>query len=119
MRSTTTKIIWMAAFLVIVLALMTVPNFIKSRNVSSINACPNNLRQIDAAKEQAALAYQWDDGVDCDDPTNKAVVNQYIKGNTCPVCTNGGKYSYNRLGQNPTCSYYRADDVSASRHYLP
>src|SRR6187549_378485 len=37
------------------LAAIAIPNFVKARRVSQTNACINNLRQIDGAKQQWAL----------------------------------------------------------------
>ena len=37
------------------LAAIAIPNFIRARSTSQANACINNLRQIDAAKQQWAL----------------------------------------------------------------
>ena len=37
------------------LAAIAIPNFIKARTTSQQNACINNLRQIDAAKNQWAV----------------------------------------------------------------
>jgi prepilin-type N-terminal cleavage/methylation domain-containing protein len=37
------------------LAAIAIPNFLKARSTSQQNACINNLRQIDAAKQQWAL----------------------------------------------------------------
>jgi len=37
------------------LAAIAIPNFVHARQVSQTNACINNLRQIDAAKQQWAL----------------------------------------------------------------
>jgi len=37
------------------LAAIAIPNFIRARQTSQTNACINNLRQIDAAKQQWAL----------------------------------------------------------------
>lgn len=82
------------------LAAVAVPSFIKSRRTARQNACINNLRQIDSAKEQAALTYKWQAG---GQPTT-AVVNLYIKGASTPQCPSGGSYSYNYLGTNPTCN---------------
>ena len=107
-------------FFLLVMAAVALPAFVRGRNVScGGNACINNLRMIDSGKEQAALANRWDDWVDGDNPTNKALVNAYIKGNTTPRCPEGGTYSYNRLNRNPTCSKYRADDVSTHAHHMP
>ena len=37
------------------LAAIAIPNFVKSRSTAQMNTCINNLRQIDAAKQQWAL----------------------------------------------------------------
>ena len=37
------------------LAAIAIPNFVKARSTSQMNACINNLRQIDGAKQQWAL----------------------------------------------------------------
>jgi prepilin-type N-terminal cleavage/methylation domain-containing protein len=37
------------------LAAIAIPNFVKARSTSQMNVCINNLRQIDAAKQQWAL----------------------------------------------------------------
>ena len=37
------------------LAAIAIPNFVKARSSSQANACVNNLRQIDSAKQQWAL----------------------------------------------------------------
>jgi prepilin-type N-terminal cleavage/methylation domain-containing protein len=37
------------------LAAIAIPNFVKARATSQTNACINNLRQVDAAKQQWAL----------------------------------------------------------------
>lgn len=63
------------------------------------NACINNLRMIDSAKEQWALADRHGEG-------DQAVVNQvneYLRGNHTPVCPANGKYTYHPIGRNPTC----------------
>ena len=39
------------------LAAIAIPAFIKARNTARRNACINNLRQIDAAKDEYALEY--------------------------------------------------------------
>jgi len=64
------------------------------------NACINNLRQIDAAKEQWALATGQSNGAVVD----ISGVNEYIKGSTTPTCPAGGAYTYHVIGQDPACS---------------
>ena len=44
------------------LAAIAIPSFVKARNTSQQNACINNLRQIDGAKEQWAMAAKKSDG---------------------------------------------------------
>jgi outer membrane lipoprotein-sorting protein len=67
------------------------------------NACINNLRQIDAAKNQFALENKKTNG----DPVTEADIKPYIKldadGNL-PKCPAGGKYTLGKVGETPTCS---------------
>jgi prepilin-type N-terminal cleavage/methylation domain-containing protein len=81
------------------LAGIAIPSFIKARQTSQANTCINNLRQIDAAKEQWALdnkKVMWDAVVD-------AEVNEYIKGGARPICPADGTYIYGAVGTDPTC----------------
>jgi len=105
---------------VLVLALIAAitPWFIKSTNAPASNPCVNNLRQIDGAKEQAALVRQWPAGTDCDNLTNKLVVNEYMKNNTTPICPDGGIYQYNPVGKDPECSKARDKNIK-TRHKMP
>ena len=81
------------------LAAIAVPSFINARVKSIANACVNNLRQIDGAKDRFAL-----------DNSNVAPTlisqlvgtNAYIK--ATPVCRGGGTYTIGALGVTPTCS---------------
>jgi DNA repair exonuclease SbcCD ATPase subunit len=62
--------------------------------------CVNNLRQLDAAKQQWALEHN---------KTAEAVptvldVAPYLAGNILPVCPAGGAYTLNAVNQLPTCS---------------
>lgn len=91
------------------LAAIAIPSFMKARTQSQQNACINNLRQIDAAKEQAALEKRWTNGTAiADGSADASNVNMYIKGlaNTTnePTCPAGGSYTYNAIGSNPTCT---------------
>ncbi|MGD0252269.1 MAG: hypothetical protein ABSC01_06185 [Verrucomicrobiota bacterium] len=68
--------------------------------VAQRNACINNLRQIDAAKQQWALENsKTDEAV----PVALDLV-PYLKGNVFPVCPSGGTYTINSVGVPPTCS---------------
>ncbi len=83
---------------VAILAGIALPNFVQARTTSQKNACINNLRQIDGAKEQWALANDKDEGV----VPNWQDLLPYLRKQ--PVCAQGGKYSLNPLGKNPACS---------------
>ena len=67
------------------------------------NACINNLRQIDAAKQQWAL----EKGKKVGDPVTEADIKPYIKldaNGNLPKCPAGGKYTIGKVGETPTCS---------------
>lgn len=94
------------------LAAIAIPSFVKARNTAQQNSCINNMRQLDGAKEQAALAQKWADGSTPSGMTD--TVNAYVKGSTTPICPAGGTYSYNAVGTNPTCSI-----TTPTSHVLP
>ena len=81
------------------LGAIAIPNFVGGYT-SPINACINNLRQIDGAKQQWALEKQKGSN---DVPTH-AEVALYLKNNKFPVCPARGKYTLGRGGVDPTCS---------------
>lgn len=63
--------------------------------------CMNNLRQIDSAKEQYALAYRLGDEAVVTGPQ----IGEYIKGGwNAMKCPAGGKYTVNAIGSDPVCS---------------
>jgi prepilin-type N-terminal cleavage/methylation domain-containing protein len=89
------------------LAAIAIPNFVKARATAQRNACINNLRQIDGAKEQRALEARLTAGAT---PTD-AEINEYLKGNATPLCPGGGTYTYGAVGTNPTCSKSASPDL--------
>ncbi len=62
--------------------------------------CTNNLRMIDAAKEQCALERGLKDGA----AVNEMMISKYLLKGKIPVCPAGGTYTLNPVGKNPTCS---------------
>src|SRR5271154_2907575 len=82
------------------LAAIAIPNFVKARATSQQNACINNLRQIDAAKNQWALEKGKTNG---DMPTADDI-KVYLMHNRLPVCPAGGTYIIGAVGEPPTCS---------------
>ena len=91
---------------IIVLVTIIIPR----RRPGGQNACINNLRMIDSGKEQAALAEHWSDTQRVD----ALIVNQYIKGNTTPLCPGRGHYIYGRMNENPQCTFQ-----GGTTHKLP
>ena len=80
------------------LAAIAIPSFMKARTTSQKNACINNLRQIEAAKEQWALETKQSTG----SAVVTTAVDAYMK--TAPSCPAGGTYDYKPIGTNATCT---------------
>ncbi|MGD0744940.1 MAG: hypothetical protein ABSA45_07280 [Verrucomicrobiota bacterium] len=80
------------------LAAVAIPNFVKARSVSQQNACINNLRQIDAAKNEWAL----EKGKTAPDIPTREDLLPYVR--RWPVCPAGGTYAIGRVDEKPTCS---------------
>src|SRR5437667_6027689 len=81
------------------LAAIAIPNFVRARTTTQKNACINNLRQIDGAKQQWAVENKK---VDSDTPATTDV-SPYLKGSTMPTCPANGNYTLNVVSSNPTC----------------
>jgi prepilin-type N-terminal cleavage/methylation domain-containing protein len=81
------------------LAAIAIPNFVKARTTAQKNACINNLRQIDGAKEQWALEKKLAPGA----TTVDAEVEAYIKGGR-PKCPASGTYTFNAVDTPPVCT---------------
>jgi len=84
-----------------VAAAIALPALAKAKETSARNACINNLRMIQGAKQQWALENNktssdvpgWDD------------IQPYLgRGKAIPVCPKGGGYSLGAVGELPTCS---------------
>ena len=90
--------IMIVVLIICILLAIAVPSFMNARERSRANACRANLRQIQAAKEQWAMATNqratatpaWDDLV----PT---FMQQQ------PSCPSGGNYTIGNMSTNPTC----------------
>lgn len=90
-----------------ILLAIAVPNFMKARDSSRAKTCVANLRQIEAAKEQAAMELHM---VGTDTPTQAQLSPDYVK--AWPVEPQGGTYTIGAINTNPTCSV-------GSPHVLP
>jgi len=70
------------------------------RQVEVLNACINNLRQLDGAKQQWALEHNKTAQVV---PTVQDIA-PYLKDQVIPVCPSSGNYTLNAVAVPPTCS---------------
>jgi hypothetical protein len=86
--------------LVGLMASIAIPDFVKARATAQENACINNLRQIQAAKNEWALEKNKDGG---DVPT-ESDLTPYFKDGKFPVCPAGGTYSINDVTNDVTCT---------------
>jgi prepilin-type N-terminal cleavage/methylation domain-containing protein len=98
------------------LAAIAIPNFVKARATSQMNACINNLRQIDAAANEFALekGKKTDDAIVLDTD-----LTPYIKlnsGSSIPACPAGGGYYIANVGKTPTCTL---STLTSNPHILP
>ena len=82
------------------LAAVAIPNFVKARAASQQNACINNLRQIEAAKQQWAL----EKNKTANDVPTEDDIKPYLMNSQMPVCPQGGTYTIGAVGDKPTCS---------------
>ncbi|MGA2853715.1 MAG: DUF3352 domain-containing protein [Verrucomicrobiota bacterium] len=80
------------------LSAIAIPNFVKARATSQQNACINNLRQIDGAKQEWAL----EKGKKATDVPTKQDLLPYLR--SWPVCLQGGTYIIGPMDEKPTCS---------------
>jgi hypothetical protein len=92
--------IGLSIFLVPMMMAIAIPNFVKARDVAMTNACINNLRQIDAAKQQWAL----EGGKKPGDVPATQDLKPYFKNGLFPTCPAGGTYTIGAVSNAPTCS---------------
>ncbi len=81
------------------LAAIAIPNFVRARKQSQRSICINNLRMIDAAKQQWATENKKGDA---DEPSATEVGNYINKG--YPRCPSSGTYTINQVSTDPVCS---------------
>ena len=99
------------------LAAIAIPNFVRARTTAQQNACINNLRQIDGAKQQWALENR---AAASSTPIDSNIQPYLGRGNngTLPSCpadsqnTFDTSYSINNLSTAPTCR------ISPTNHVL-
>src|SRR5213593_4562484 len=84
------------------LAAIAIPNFIKARKTAQMNACINNLRQIDGAIQQWALENKKDAAA----AVTFNDISSYLKNSV--ICPSGGttfadSYLVSDVATKPTC----------------
>lgn len=101
-----------------ILAAIAVPNFVKSRKTSQKNACIANLKQIQAAKEQAAINGQLAaDGSGFADGALDEYLKTPIASMRCPANANG-TYEAGDIDTDPVCTSGHNND-DPYKHRLP
>ena len=84
------------------LATIAIPNFVKARTTAQMNACINNLRQIDGAVQTWALETKQADNAQ----PQFSDISSYLK--NAVVCPSGGhtfsdSYHLGTVQEKPTC----------------
>jgi len=87
------------------LAAIAIPNFVRARTTSQTNACINNLRQIDGAKQQWALETKQATNA----TPQLSEITPYLRNSlTCPAggntATFATTYTMNDVQTKPTCN---------------
>jgi prepilin-type N-terminal cleavage/methylation domain-containing protein len=90
------------------LAAIAIPSFVRARQTSQKNACINNLRQLDGAKDQWAIENKAATGDSC----AQGDISPYLK--KWPECPAGGSYTIGVIGTDPTCGEYDATTHAAT-----
>src|SRR5580692_375567 len=84
------------------LAAIAIPNFVRARQTSQTNACINNLRIIDQAKQQWALEYGQ---ISTASPATSDIIPYFGRtGTRMPQEPLAGSYNINPISTAPTCS---------------
>jgi prepilin-type N-terminal cleavage/methylation domain-containing protein len=106
------------------LAAIAIPNFVRARTTSQMNACINNLRQIDGAKQQWALETKQPASATPVE-SNVAAYLGRAASTAGVVCPSGGatadfddSYVIGALTAAPTCRIVGGTTAGTS-HFLP
>src|SRR5437773_2580846 len=104
------------------LAAIAIPNFVRARTTAQMNACINNLRQIDGAKQQWALENKQ---VTTAIPAVTDLQSYLVRGTVgvLPICPSSGIsstfalcYNINDVSTAPDC---KIAPTGLSAHALP
>ena len=91
-----------------ILAAIAIPNFVRARQTSQTNACINNLRQIDGAKQQWALEKNQGASASPSEGDISPYLGRAVSSTTfaaanvkCPIL---GNYTIGNLNTAPVCT---------------
>lgn len=85
------------------LAAIALPGFARARASAQLNACHNNLRMIEDAKDQ----YSIEQGLSYDDTVEEAEIIPFLRGTTLPACPGNGEYTvWNIIGTHAECTVH-------------
>lgn len=104
----------MVVAIVGLLAAIAIPSFVRAREISQLNGCVNNMRNIESAKAQAALKYHYREGDTVPEPEVSEFLTNGFGGLHCPK---GGHYTINSVKQDPQCSVH--GPLSSARERRP
>jgi hypothetical protein len=97
-----TKLLILCVSIVLIILIVAIPNTVPTRPYSAQNACINNLRQIDGAKQQWATENNKTNG-----PVTWNDILPYLghgPNGGMPRCPKGGQYTLGNLDEAPKCS---------------
>jgi prepilin-type N-terminal cleavage/methylation domain-containing protein len=99
------------------LAAIAIPNFVRARANSQMNACINNMRQLDGAVQQWALEKGKTTGA----TPALTDVEPYLKLSsalTVPACPSAGTYTLAAIGITPSVACTMST-LAAAAHVMP
>ena len=97
---TLTELMFGVGILLLIIA-VAYPNFTRARANSQKNTCIENLRSIDAAKQQWAIDLKKTSTAT---PLARDLVGPALYLKKVPACPAAGAYVINRVDKKPTCS---------------
>jgi hypothetical protein len=85
------------------LAAIAIPSFVRARETSQMNACIANLRAMETAKQELAVANGLPPGQDIPEEQ----LTPYLTGGFSEMkCPGGGTYTVRAIGQEAECSIH-------------
>lgn len=89
---------------------IAIPSFVKARAAAQRIVCFNNLRTIEKAMQQAAIAKSLAQ----DAVVTEADLTPYIENGKLPVCPESGLYTFGSVGARPTCNKHGSAEASGN-----